>query len=93
MLEDNFTWVLRKALRGLNLTAGEAASLAGLEENAVQAFAAPLGLPVPRLRIRMPVVPCTAVVGTSSVTLAGVPVGEAVATWVHSLASYTKLWL
>ncbi len=39
MLEDNFTWVFRKALRGLNLTPGEAASRAGLEENAVQAFA------------------------------------------------------
>ncbi|MGL4400304.1 MAG: MBL fold metallo-hydrolase [Luteolibacter sp.] len=39
MLEDNFTWVLRKALRGLNLTVGEAASLAGLAESAVQSFA------------------------------------------------------
>jgi hydroxyacylglutathione hydrolase len=39
MLEDNFTWVLRKALRGLNLTPGEAASLAGLPESDVQAFA------------------------------------------------------
>jgi hydroxyacylglutathione hydrolase len=39
MLEDDFTWVLRKALRGRNLTAGEAASLVGLAENAVQSFA------------------------------------------------------
>jgi hydroxyacylglutathione hydrolase len=38
MLEDNFTWVLRKALKGLNLAPSEAASLAGLSETAVLAF-------------------------------------------------------
>ena len=83
------------------LTLGQAAgaptvsvkSLVSPVPNEVQASVAPFAKPVPRLRIRMPVVPCTAVVGTSSMTLTGAPVGEAVANCVHSLASYTKLWL
>jgi glyoxylase-like metal-dependent hydrolase (beta-lactamase superfamily II) len=38
MLEDDFSWVLRKALKGHNLAPSEAASLAGLPENAVLSF-------------------------------------------------------
>lgn len=38
MLEDDFTYVLRKALKGLALSPGEAASRAGLTENEVLAF-------------------------------------------------------
>ncbi len=38
MLEDNFTWVLRKAFKGLALAPGEAASRAGLPENDVLAL-------------------------------------------------------
>ena len=38
MLEDDFTWVLRKALKGLALSPGEAASRAGLPEKEVLAF-------------------------------------------------------
>lgn len=40
MLEDDFTDVLRKALKGLALTQGEAASLAGLTETDLRTFAA-----------------------------------------------------
>jgi glyoxylase-like metal-dependent hydrolase (beta-lactamase superfamily II) len=39
MLEDDFTYVLRKALKGLALTTGEAALRAGIAESAVAAFA------------------------------------------------------
>lgn len=38
MLEDDFTWVLRKALKGMNLAPAEAAGLAGLPGNDVLAF-------------------------------------------------------
>lgn len=38
MLEDDFTYVIRKAFKGLNLAPGEAASRAGLPENAVLSF-------------------------------------------------------
>jgi len=38
MLEDDFSWVIRKAFKGHNLAPGEAASRAGLSENAVLAF-------------------------------------------------------
>jgi len=38
MLEDDYTWVIRKALRGLGLTAGDAAGQAGLPENRMLAF-------------------------------------------------------
>ena len=38
MLEDDFTYVIRKAFKGLDLAPGEAASRAGLPENAVLAF-------------------------------------------------------
>lgn len=38
MLEDDFSWVIRKAFKGLNLAPGEAASRAGLSENSVLAF-------------------------------------------------------
>ena len=34
MLEDDFTYVIRKAFKGLALAPGEAASRAGLSENA-----------------------------------------------------------
>jgi glyoxylase-like metal-dependent hydrolase (beta-lactamase superfamily II) len=39
MLEDDFTWILRKVLKGLALSPGEAASRAGLPEREVLAFA------------------------------------------------------
>lgn len=38
MLEDDFTYVTRKALKGHGLTASAAASLAGLSENAISTF-------------------------------------------------------
>jgi hydroxyacylglutathione hydrolase len=38
MLEDDFSWVVRKAFKGLALAPGEAASRAGLPENEVLAF-------------------------------------------------------
>ncbi|MEO8617188.1 MAG: MBL fold metallo-hydrolase [Luteolibacter sp.] len=38
MLEDDFTYVIRKAFKGLSLAPGEAALRAGLPENEVQAF-------------------------------------------------------
>lgn len=38
MLEDDFTYVIRKAFKGLALSPGEAASRAGLPENEVLAF-------------------------------------------------------
>lgn len=38
MLEDDFTYVLRKALRGLSLSPGEAAERAGLPEQRVLSF-------------------------------------------------------
>lgn len=38
MLEDDFSWVIRKAFKGLALAPGEAASRAGLPENAVLAL-------------------------------------------------------
>lgn len=38
MLEDDFTYVLRKALKGLNLTPAEAAARAGIAENHVLSF-------------------------------------------------------
>jgi hydroxyacylglutathione hydrolase len=38
MLEDDYTYVIRKALKGLSLSAGEAASRAGLTEKEVIAF-------------------------------------------------------
>src|SRR5689334_467094 len=38
MLEDDFTYVIRKAFKGLALAPGEAASRAGLPENEVLAF-------------------------------------------------------
>ncbi len=38
MLEDDFTWVIRKALKGHALAPGEAAKLAGLPEKKVMAF-------------------------------------------------------
>lgn len=38
MLEDDFTWVLRKALKGLALDQGEAAARAGLSPDDLRAF-------------------------------------------------------
>lgn len=38
MLEDDYTWVIRKAFKGLALAPGEAALQAGLPENEVLAF-------------------------------------------------------
>jgi len=38
MLEDDFTYVIRKAFKGLNLSPSEAAALAGLPETEVLAF-------------------------------------------------------
>ena len=38
MLEDDFTWVIRKAFKGLALAPGEAASRAGLSEQVALAF-------------------------------------------------------
>lgn len=38
MLEDDFTWVIRKAMKGLALAPGEAAKLAGLPEREVMSF-------------------------------------------------------
>ena len=38
MLEDDFTYVIRKALKGLALTPGDAASRAGLSENDLMSF-------------------------------------------------------
>jgi glyoxylase-like metal-dependent hydrolase (beta-lactamase superfamily II) len=38
MLEDDFTYVIRKALKGLDLAPGTAAARAGLPENAVLSF-------------------------------------------------------
>ena len=38
MLEDNYTWVIRKALRGLGLTPGDAARQAGIPEHELLAF-------------------------------------------------------
>jgi hydroxyacylglutathione hydrolase len=38
MLEDDFSWVIRKAFKGLDLAPGTAASRAGLSENAVLSF-------------------------------------------------------
>lgn len=38
MLEDDFTWVIRKAFKGLALAPGEAARRAGLPENEVLSF-------------------------------------------------------
>ncbi len=38
MLEDDFTYVIRKAFKGLNLSPSEAAALAGLPEHEVLAF-------------------------------------------------------
>jgi glyoxylase-like metal-dependent hydrolase (beta-lactamase superfamily II) len=40
MLEDDFTWVIRKALRGLALTPGDAARQASISENEFLAFTA-----------------------------------------------------
>ena len=40
MLEDDYTWVIRKALRGLGLTPGDAARQAGIPESEFLSFAA-----------------------------------------------------
>ena len=68
-------------------------SLVSPEPKLTQASAAPFWLPVPRLRIRIPVWPSKAFRGTCTFVTLAVPAVEVVATCAHYVASKARSWL
>ena len=68
-------------------------SLVSPEPKLVQASVGPLLLKAPRVRMRMVVSPCTALVGMLMVTAVGPVPTELVVIWVNSLGSRARLRL